>query len=412
MRGSEKLGYGRGVGAVLVLVLVESLVHAAPRPKAARAPQPPRLSTLMYLVNRPDSIASFRAHARQISIIAPQVFTMDAEGFIGGEVPTEVLEIARQNNVAVMPLVTNRGFNQQLMHTVLDSADSRARAIRYLLYFALRDGYLGLQFDYENIHYTYQERFSTFFREAAQEFHRHGMLLSIAVVGKYADDRNALAPGGYDNWSGVYDYRALARHADFVSVMAYPQHGGFSGPGPLAGLPWVTKVVDYSADRLGAQKVSLGVPLYGFKWTELKPTDPQPTAAFIQDAADPAAVKKWRAVSQKFPDWQPLVAQNAPEWDAIEQAPRLRASENGASVELWWEDARSLGAKLQLAAERKLAGVSGWVLGAEDPAFWEAVGQYRIARPRSLLKSGAPERRAKQAARQLGNKAASVHEAR
>jgi len=301
-----------------------------------------------------------------------------------------------------MPLVTNHGFNQQLMHTVLDSAESRARAIRYLLYYALRDGYLGFQFDYENIHYTYQERFSVFFREAAREFHRHGMLLSIAVVGKYADDRNALAPGGYDNWSGVYDYRTLGKDADFVSVMAYPQHGGFSGPGPLAGLPWVTKVVDYSASRLGARKVSLGLPLYGFKWTELKPTDPQPTAAFIQDAADPAAVKKWRALSVKYPDWQPIVAQGTPEWDATEQAPRLRTSDSGSAVEMWYEDARSLGAKLELAADRKLAGVSGWVLGAEDPAFWDAVGRYLITRLRAPLKSGAAELRAKQAARELG----------
>src|SRR5205085_8188300 len=186
-------------------------------------------------------------------------------------------------------------------HTLLDSAESRARAIRYLLYYALRDGYIGFQFDYENIHYSYQDRFSVFFREAARAFHRHGLLLSIAVVGKYADDRNATSPGGFDNWSGVYDYRAIGKDADFVSVMAYPQHGGFSGPGPLAGLPWVTRVMDYSTERLGAKKVSLGVPLYGFKWTELKATDPQPQAAFVQDQAG-AAVKKWRAQSQKFAD--------------------------------------------------------------------------------------------------------------
>jgi hypothetical protein len=40
------------------------------------------------------------------------------------------------------------------MHTVLDAPESRASAIRYLVYYALRDGYLGFHFDFENIHYT------------------------------------------------------------------------------------------------------------------------------------------------------------------------------------------------------------------------------------------------------------------
>ena len=97
------------------------------------------------------------------------------------------------------------------MHTVLDSPAARARAIRYLIYYALRDGYLGFQFDCENIHYTYRDKFTAFFREAAREFHRHGLELSAAVVGRLDDTRDSNSPGGYENWSGVYDYAAMAK---------------------------------------------------------------------------------------------------------------------------------------------------------------------------------------------------------
>ena len=195
----------------------------------------------MYLVNRPAAIASFQKNWRCVSIIAPQCFTMDAEGFISGEAPPLVVETAHEHRIAIMPLVTNRGFSQPLMHTVLDAPESRARAIRYLVYYALRDGYIGFQFDYENIKYLYRDRFTQFFHEAAIEFHKHGLMLSAAVVGKYSDDRSSESPGGYDDWSGVYDYPSLGRDADFLSIMAYPQHAGFSGPGPLAGLPWVRR---------------------------------------------------------------------------------------------------------------------------------------------------------------------------
>src|SRR5215471_18866348 len=171
--------------------------------------QKPSITTLIYLVNGPDSVASFRAHAAKISIIAPQTFSMDAQGFVLGEVPPEVMRIAAENRVAVTPLVVNRGFDQPLMHTLLDTQESRARVIRYLIYYALRDGYQGFQFDYENIHYTYRDKFTQFFKEASREFHRRALQLSAAVVGRLDDTRNSNSPGGYDNWSGVYDYQEL-----------------------------------------------------------------------------------------------------------------------------------------------------------------------------------------------------------
>jgi hypothetical protein len=106
-----------------------TLAMMAPASATAAATKP-AITTLMYLVNRPDSIASFRAHAAKISIIAPQTFSMDAQGFVAGEVPPEVMRIAAEKHVAVTPLVTNRGFNQPLMHTVLDTPEARARAAK------------------------------------------------------------------------------------------------------------------------------------------------------------------------------------------------------------------------------------------------------------------------------------------
>jgi spore germination protein YaaH len=379
---------------IALVVLCAAVAQAA-------TPHKPALTTLMYLVNRPASIASFQQNWRQISIIAPQCFTMDAEGFVSGEVPATVLEAARAHGVALMPLVTNLKFNQPLMHTVLDTPALRARAIRYLLYYALRDGYIGFQFDYENIHYTYRERFTTFFHEAAREFHRHGLLLTAAVVGKYSDDRNSESPGGFDNWSGVYDYRRLGKDADFLSIMAYPQHAGFSGPGPLAGYPWVQKIVEFTRSSMPPRKISLGIPLYGFHWTALAPGEKPGQAAFVQDNAGPA-VKKWKGQSLTFDTARQLHAKAQPEWNETERAHRVVFTEADGQHEAWYEDARSLTPKLQLATERRLAGVSGWVLGQEDPELWQVLARdFRVIHPRTPKISGTPEQQAKLAARKL-----------
>jgi spore germination protein YaaH len=359
------------------------LLAACASAYGAGAPKKPAVTTLMYLVNRPDSIASFRAHADRISIVAPQTFSMDENGFVLGAVPPEVLRIAQENRVAVTPLVTNRGFRQPLMHTVLDSPEARARAIRYLVYYALRDGYQGFQFDYENIHYTYRDKFTVFFREAAREFHRHGLELSAAVVGRLDDTRNSNSPGGYDNWSGVYDYAAMGKVADYISVMAYAEHGNTADPGPVAGLPWVTRIAQYSAGTIPPRKVSLGVPFYAQRW----------------DATD--GPRKWRGRSARYRDAAAAMATTPAVWDERESAPHLSFQTDGRATELWYEDARSLGAKMLLAHEMGFRGVSAWVLGQEDPAFWDSLNGWAVRHPRKLLREGTLDERSRRAAREL-----------
>jgi spore germination protein YaaH len=364
------------------------LLALAAAPVAGAAPRKPEITTLMYLVDRPDSIASFQEHADRVSIIAPQTFSMDEKGFIGGSVPAEVLSVAGEKGVAVMPLVTNRGFKQPLMHTVLDDPEARARAIRYLAYYALRDGYLGFQFDYENIHYTYRDKFTVFFREAAQEFHRHKLQISAAIVGRLDDTRNSNSPGGYDDWSGVYDYRELGKWADFLSVMAYAEHGSTADPGPVAGLPWVKAIAQYSADTIGARKVSLGVPFYGQRWDAI---DPAPAA--------PA--RKWRGRSARYSDAATAMKTAEPQWDETEESPHLSFDANGRHTELWYENARSLAVKMQLAHDAGFAGISAWVIGMEDPGFWETLDHWRIRHPRAHQASGSLDQRSKRAARLL-----------
>ena len=368
----------------------------------AAAAEKPALTTVMYLVNRPVAIASFQQNWKSVSIIAPQSFTMDAQGFISGEVPAAVLGIAREHKVAVMPLVTNQGFNQPLMHTLLDSPESRARAIRYLLYFALRDGYIGFQFDYENIKYFYRDKFTLFFHEAAVEFHKHHLLLSAAVVGKYSDERKAESPGGYDDWSGVYDYPKLAKDADFLSIMAYPQHAGFSDPGPIAGLPWVQQIVDFTKSTMPARKISLGVPLYGFHWISVAPGEKAAPAEFAQDNAG-VPVKKWKGRSTSYPTTVDVVVKNPPQWNEVERANHISFSDNEGQHEIWYEDAQSAAPKFGLAVTEKLHSISAWAIGQEDPAMWELLARdYRIRHPQAPLINGNFEQRARQAAKQLG----------
>ena len=72
---------------------------------------------LFYMVDNAESFESFRKNAAQISIVSPQVFNMSKEGVLTGSIHPKILEVAKANNVKVMPLIVNTGFNAAILHS-------------------------------------------------------------------------------------------------------------------------------------------------------------------------------------------------------------------------------------------------------------------------------------------------------
>ncbi len=321
----------------------------------------PPATILFYYVEEPPALVSALSHLNRISILAPQVFVMDREGFVFGEVNPTLLQAARQRGVAVMPLVLNKDFDQEVIHAVLQDPSKMQRAIRYLLYYAERDGYWGIQFDFENIHSSYRHRYNLFVEEAARQFHRRGYKFSVAVVAKHSDRPDDYSETLWVNWAGVFDYAILSRAADFLSVMTYDQHSRGTPPGPVAGIAWMKRVIEYALTRVPPEKISLGIPLYFRSWN----------TAGLQGGYG------------GFSEIVTLIHKHGvvPRWDTAEQAPWFRYQADGVEHEVWYEDVRSLAAKLQLVRAYSLQGFSAWVLGQEDPRVWtELTRRVRIRR--------------------------------
>src|SRR5206468_8220517 len=166
------------------------------------------LESLWYLRGE-ESIQAFLAHADQIAIVSPQVFVMDSNGAISGSVDQRVVATARARGVKLIPLVMNPGFDQPSIHRVLTDPATRAAALRSLADLCRANRLDGIQFDFENIHVSDRDAFTSFTRAAVDSVHRAGCSLSAAVVPRTGDD-----PGQgtydrwiHDNWRAVYDYK-------------------------------------------------------------------------------------------------------------------------------------------------------------------------------------------------------------
>lgn len=322
-------------------------------------------TTLFYYVEEPSAFTSALTHLNQISIIAPQVLVMDREGFVFGEVNPDLLQAARRHGVAVMPLVLNEGFKQEVIHAVLDDPAKMQRAIRYLLYYADRDDYWGIQFDFENIHVSYRQLYTRFVEKAARQFHGRGRKFGVAVVPKHSDRPEDYDESHWSNWAGVFDYATLARAADFLSVMTYDQHSRVTPPGPVAAAPWMKQVIEHTLTHVPREKISLGIPLYFRSWNS----------------------GGLRGGYGGFPDVVPMLHRPGAEaeWSGNHQVPWFRYLADGVEHEVWYEDVRSFRAKVELVARYGLQGFSAWVIGQEDPRIW--VEMSRHFKVRRLLRT-------------------------
>jgi spore germination protein YaaH len=338
----------------LVLALGACIAPAT----AATAQQ--RSEALFYLTDARDALASFEQHVRQVSVIGPQSYRVDARGELSGNVPARVLEVARSNQVRVMPLIVNPGWNLELFHALVHDSTARAHMIRQMVELGRRDGYWGWQFDFEQIDVADRDALTRFYREAAQALHQNGMTLSIAV---YPDPGDLEDGTPFHSWLwqylvGAYALKALADAGDFISLMTYLQHTPRTPPGPVGGLPYVERVIK-RALALGVtpEKLSLGVPFFSMHW-------------HTEWSAERKGYSWSRGLG--FSGARELLQRvdATPQWDATQGASWARWENHGTFEYAWIEDARALQAKLDLQRRYGLRGISVWRIGQEDPAVW------------------------------------------
>ena len=115
---------GRFIKAPITLLLVLLVTTSQSQTKS---------ENLFYMVNSAKSFESFKKNVKQISIVCPQTFKVSEHGVLSGFVDPQVLKLAKENNIKLMPLIVNPGFDQKLLHEVVSNPEARKRSIEMML---------------------------------------------------------------------------------------------------------------------------------------------------------------------------------------------------------------------------------------------------------------------------------------
>jgi spore germination protein len=308
----------------------------------------------MYYVNTDEGRASLLAHLNQIDVLSPAWYDANADGSITGYARRDVIDAAHGGGVAIIPLVVNKDVDPDVAHAILADPARRAALAGNLVNEAKTYGYAGFQLDFEQIPWTDRDLLTALVQDCANAFHPAGLNLSIAVIPRLPGD--AAASGTlldyFHQWSGAYDFAALAKAADFLSFMTYDEHNGVTPPGPVSGTPWMRAALDFSMQGVPPEKATIGLPTYYHDWTGIG-----------------------RLTSSSYADAMILAQSHGatPAFDPTEEEMHFGYNAYGVHHELWIQSTDTLRRKLPLMYEYGLKGISVWRLGFEDPSFWTLI---------------------------------------
>jgi spore germination protein YaaH len=189
---------------------------------------------------------------------------------------------------------------------------------------------------------------------------------SFVVVSAYADSADRATKDDVR----LTDPKSLASNADALFIMAYDFHrpeSATAGPvSPLGGtyktsrLNLTTAVKAY-LDVVPANKLILGLPLYGYNWI-VEDTSPMSTRIEGNDSIGFSKSISYAEVTDLL-----IKKQLKPNWDDAAKTPYVNYidEDTGSKHQVWYDNAESLKLKSALAQKNHFLGVGTWAVGYE-----------------------------------------------
>ena len=267
------------------------------------------------------------------------------------ENPSRLVEEARKNEVSpilVLTPSTSQGtFDNQLVKKLSEDLNLQQTLIQNLLLTVQQEGYDGVDVDFEYILPESREGYAGFVRSLTTIMNENGYRVSVALAPKVAADQPGLL------YEGV-DYGLLGESANSVFLMTYEWGYTYGPPMAVAPINKVKQVLDYAITAISPDKISMGIPNYGYDW-------PLPYERGVTRARSIGNVQAIEIAA----------AQGATiQFDQTAMSPYFTYEENGVTHEVWFEDVRSIEEKVRVALSYGFMGIGYWNLMRRFRSNW------------------------------------------
>lgn len=290
-----------------------------------------------------DAFETVIAGTKGVNVISPTWFELtDNDGNFNSLASAAYVKKAHDRGLQVWALINNFSSNVNT-EILMAKTSTRRKLIEALMAEVERYDLDGINLDFEGIKEEAGPHYVQFIRELSISCRKKGIVLSVDNVVPTADN-------------SFYNRREQGIVADYVIIMGYDEHYAGGEPGSVASIGFVENGIRDTLALVPEEKVINAIPFYTRVWTQ------SPDGEISSSALGIAGAKEWVAKNNVKLYWQ----------DELGQYYGQLQTDDGLK-EVWLEEERSIGLKMDLIKKYGLAGVACWKLGFEPEHIWETV---------------------------------------
>lgn len=286
-----------------------------------------------------------------LTYVTPFSYGFDLNGNLIPIDDNNIIAKGTAENVRTLMMVTTitdtGNFSSENAAVLLQNPSLQETLINNILQTLRAKNYYGIDIDFEFIPPELRQNYIDFIQLLRDRISPEGYIVLVALAPKYAADQRGLL---YE----AHDYAGLGAAADFVLIMTYEWGYTYGPPMAVAPINKVEEVVRYAVSEIPTEKIFMGIPNYGYDWT--LPYQKGNMAKSIGNVEAVNLAARYNA---------------AIEFDEVAKSPYFYYyDENYIQHVVWFEDARSIQAKLALANRYNLEGLGYWNIMKYFPQNW------------------------------------------
>lgn len=316
------------------------------------------ISTNTYVYPTVD-FPTLRTMLPYLTYLTVMGYAVEADGTLSEpQGDGEIVELAREYGTAPIMQIAATGSNGGVSSTLAERVLSDEVAAEMLLQeiegVLSEKRYRGVEIDFQGLPESIGEAYAGWLGELRRRLSPSGKTVFVSLTPQMAD-------GSPDWYGGVQDFATLSQKVDGANFATYGWGYAHSQPMAVSPMPQLRKALDHATAGMVPDALTLGMSQYGYEWR--KPFEEGKDKARPLDYATAMALawKKRAAIS----------------YDEEQAAPYLRwfEREGGRTREhiAYFEDARSIAARLALIDEYGLDGITLWNGMQYLPQFWHVL---------------------------------------
>lgn len=268
---------------------------------------------------------------------------------------TELIETAKQYGVAPLMLVTSVSFrgerNPEMIYEILLNPEYQDTHAQSMLKVIKEKGYYGVNITITYLSKANEQLYINYLKRITSYFNKEGYPVFITIDPNFSIEENKL-------YFEEVDYSLFNELIDAAYILRFYWGTQYGPPMPVSSVKSITLYVNYMKQKIEPQILNIGFPLLGYEWT----------LPYIQGYSEGNALTLDATIElARLMNSTILFDENSvtPYYEY-----KNEVGERIIEHMVWFVDARTLYAIVNLVLENGLKGTGLWNIMTYNPQLW------------------------------------------